>query len=97
MFLRFIIPKNIVCVLYMPFLLFEQKSAPSLDIPALACNELITKITHDFPPYVHQLPCIYDVVNRKCHHGEDACIEFLAQFVPASVDCRCESECLRHV
>jgi hypothetical protein len=64
----------------MPFLLFEHKSASSLEIPPLACNELITKIDHDFPPYVQQLPCIYDVIHRKCHHGHDACIEYLTQF-----------------
>ena len=65
----------------MPFLLFEKKSSSSsLEIPPLACNELITKIDHDFPSYVHQLPCIYDVIDRKCYDGEDACVAFLSTF-----------------
>jgi hypothetical protein len=66
----------------MPFLLFERKGASPIELSLVAREELITRIDHDFPPYVHNLPCIYDVVHRKCHDGKDACLEYLARFDP---------------
>lgn len=66
----------------MPFIVFEQKNTASLDIPSLACNDLLTKIDHDFPTYVRQLPAIYDDIERVCHQGRDACLAYLSKFEP---------------
>jgi hypothetical protein len=70
----------------MPFLLFEQKNKPSIELPPLAMSELVVRLDRDFPSYVQQLPCIYDVLDRKSHNGAEACTQFLSKFQPAPIE-----------
>ena len=62
----------------MPFIVFDHKDARSFDIPAEARAEMIARIDRDYPPYVTNIPSIYDTVSRQCFNGVDECTKYLS-------------------
>jgi len=65
----------------MSFLLFDIRNDP-LPLSDNAVKEAVTRIDRDYPSYVKQLPCIFDVHSRKLYNGHKECTEYLAQFEP---------------
>lgn len=70
----------------MAFLLFDVKYQATIELPQSAVADLIARIDQDYPPYVKQLPCIYDVHNRKCYNGSTECLEYLQRYHDLDVD-----------
>ena len=64
----------------MSFLVFDQKNEISFEVPAAAVGDLIARIDHDYPPYVKLIPCIYDVIDRKCYNGLDECLGYFTKY-----------------
>lgn len=65
----------------MSFLLFDIRNDP-LPLTDNAVKEVVTRIDRDYPSYVKQLPCIFDVQSKKLYNGHKECTEYLAQFEP---------------
>ena len=65
----------------MPFLIFDVKHENSFEVPVAAAEDLIARIDSDYPPYVKQIPSIYDVTDRKCYNGLDECLAYFTRYI----------------